>query len=86
MFKTPFRKILTRKYRFCNGKNTQKLVFPKRKRDQLDCSISDDENSMIPSNKKRKLRDSQNITKKNNHSCKTEKENTMVKPKVNLSN
>ena len=64
MFKTPFRKILTRKYRFCNGKNTQKLVFPKRKRDQLNCSISDDENSIIPPNKKRKLRDSQNITKK----------------------
>ena len=64
MFKTPFRKILTRKYRFCNGKNTQKLVFPKRKRDQLNCSISDDENSITPPNKKRKLRDSQNITKK----------------------
>ena len=73
MFKTPFRKILTRKYRFCNGKNTQKLVFPKRKRDQLNCSISDDENSMIPSNKKRKLRDSQNITKKSTARAKLKK-------------
>ena len=44
-------------------KKYAKMVFPKRKWDQLGCSISDDENSMIPSNKKRKLRESQNITK-----------------------
>ena len=53
MFKTPFRKILTRKYRFRNRESMQKTVCPKRKR-ETGSSESDDESRVTPSDKKKR--------------------------------
>ena len=59
MFKTPFRKILTRKYRFHNKERMQKIDGPKRKR-EISSSASDDEGRVIPyNNKKKKSKDNQ---------------------------